>query len=163
MIIHSMLLFKWQYSSLLQWCHQFLHVSNHCSHDYRPQTKFWKVIFLQVSFCPQGGGCIPACTGRRGCLPRGGYAGGGCVCLGGYLHRRGVSTPEGGVCPGGKVSVQGGVNPLGTRGWQPPPHWDQRQTPHLGPEADNPPPGYYGMRSTSGRYASHWNAFLFRN
>ena len=24
-----------------------------------------------------------------------------------------------------------------------------------------PPPGYYGIRSTSGRYASYWNAFLF--
>ena len=23
------------------------------------------------------------------------------------------------------------------------------------------PPGYYGIRSTSGRYASYWNAFLF--
>ena len=32
--------------------------------------------------------------------------------------------------------------------------------------ADTPPPpprymGYYGIRSTSGRYASYWNAFLF--
>ena len=27
------------------------------------------------------------------------------------------------------------------------------------PRADTPPGGYYGIRSTSGRYASHWNAF----
>ena len=34
------------------------------SHNYRPQTKFAKVMFLHVSVCPQGGGCggvIPAC------------------------------------------------------------------------------------------------------
>ena len=34
---------------------------------YRPQTKFAKVMFLQVSVCPRGGG---ACS-RRGCLVRG--------------------------------------------------------------------------------------------
>ena len=32
-----------------------------------------------------------------------------------------------------------------------------------GPEADTPPPGYYRIRSTSGRYASYWNAFLYCN
>ena len=28
---------------------------------YRPQTKFAKVMFSQVSVCPQGGGCLPHC------------------------------------------------------------------------------------------------------
>ena len=26
--------------------------------NYRPQTKFVKVMFLQVSVCPQGGACV---------------------------------------------------------------------------------------------------------
>ena len=30
----------------------------------------------------------------------------------------------------------------------------------LGLEADTPHPGYYRIRSTSGRYASYWKAFL---
>ena len=29
------------------------------------------------------------------------------------------------------------------------------------PRADTPPPGYYGIRSTSGWYASFWNEYLF--
>ena len=33
-----------------------------------------------------------------------------------------------------------------------------RQTPP--PRADPPSPGYYGIWSTSGRYASYWNAYL---
>ena len=31
----------------------------HCC--YRPQTKFTKVMFSQVSVCPRGGGCLPHC------------------------------------------------------------------------------------------------------
>ena len=30
---------------------------------YRPQTNFAKVMFSQVSVCPQEGVCIPACNG----------------------------------------------------------------------------------------------------
>ena len=37
------------------------------THFYRPQTKFAKVMFLQVSVCPQGGVCMVA--------PRGGVHG----------------------------------------------------------------------------------------
>ena len=44
---------------------------------------------------------------------------------------KGVGThPQGWICPGG--------------GYSPPPQYM----------------GYYGIRSTSGRYASYWNAFL---
>ena len=57
---------------------------------YRPQTKFAKVMFLQVSVCPQGGG-IPACIagGIPACL-----AGGIPACLAGLqgalqAHTRG--------------------------------------------------------------------------
>ena len=93
---------------------------------YRPQTKFAKVMFSQVSVCPQGGvsqhvmgtgGGIPACSGQGWCLPGG-------------------SLP-GGVYPGGATRGRvSGVLPQ-TRG------------------------RYYGIRSTSRRYASQWNAFLW--
>ena len=96
--------------------------------NYRPQTKFSKVMFLHVSVCPQGGG----------------------VCLWSWWVWQ---TPPG-QTPLGK-------SPLG----RPP-----GQTP-LSPGRHPPgqmPTGrhsYYavhaGMWSTSGRYASHWNAFLF--
>ena len=33
---------------------------------YRPQTKFAKVMFSQVSVCPQGGGCLPLVPGVCG-------------------------------------------------------------------------------------------------
>ena len=45
---------------------------------YCPQTKFAKVMFLQVSVCPQGGG------GMRGC--QGGMHGWGCAWLLGGMH-----------------------------------------------------------------------------
>ena len=71
---------------------------------YRPQTKFAKVVFSQVSVCPQGGGICPiAC-------------------------------------------------------WDTPLARDQRQTPPSW--ADAPCKVHAGIRSTSGRYASHWNVFL---
>ena len=75
---------------------------------YRTQTKFSKVMFSQVSVCPQGE-----------CLPH---------CMLGY-------TP-----------------PLGPEADTP-----QADT----PPADTPHPVHTGIRSTNGRYASHWNAFLF--
>ena len=46
---------------------------------YRPQTKFAKVMFLQVSVCPQGGACM---AGKGGmCGWGGGHAwlGRGCM------------------------------------------------------------------------------------
>ena len=76
---------------------------------YRPQTKFAKVMFSQVSVCPQLGGV--ADTPRQ--------------------------TPPG-QTPTGQTHLP-------------------RQTP---PWADTPPV-ITGIRSTSGRYASNWNAFLF--
>ena len=65
----------------------------------------------------------------------------GWVCPGGYVEGKG-----GGLCQGG------GYFPLGVDmfvgvGTHPfPDTWDL---------------GYYRIRSTSGRYASYWNAFLF--
>ena len=53
-------------------------------HCYRSQTKFAKVMFLQVSVCPQGGG-------EWACVVAGGVcmvAGGACVVAGGEGVRR---------------------------------------------------------------------------
>ena len=77
-------------------------------HFYRPQTKFAKVMFSQVSLCPQWG-----------CLP---------------LVRRCV--------------------------WQHPSSPDRHPSWSDTPWADIPLPP--GRRSTSGRYTSHWNAYLFQ-
>ena len=62
-------------------------------------------------------------------------------------HALGRGCLPGGVCLGG-VSARGCVFPEGCVCGR--------------PEADTPSPsGYYGIRSTSGWYESHWNAFLF--
>ena len=59
-------------------------------YHYRPQTKFAKVMFLQVSVCTQGG---HAWQGRG-------------VCVGGGMHGRGACV-EGGMCGGGGHAWQG--------------------------------------------------------
>ena len=113
-------------------------------------------MFLQVCVCPRGGGCLPQCM-------------------------LGCHTPPG---PGRPPWDQADpppdqADPPGTR--QTPPRTrqtppDQADTPQ--DQADTPPgpgrhppgPGRHppspreadsSIRSTSGRYASYWNAFLF--
>ena len=138
---------------------------------YRPQTKFAKVMFSQLSVCPQGGG-----------LPH---------CMLGYtpdrytpwaVHPPGRYTPWAGTppragTPPGRYTPWVGIPLAGTppsryTPWADTPLpsacWDTHPaaqcmlgyTPpvHAGihPRAVHP-----GIRSTSGRYASHWNAFLF--
>ena len=61
---------------------------------YRPQTKFAKVMFLQVSVCPQGA-CVVAggmhdCGGVCGCW-------GACVVVGGRAWLWGVCMVVGGM------------------------------------------------------------------
>ena len=103
---------------------------------YRPQTKLREGnVFTPVcqSFCSPGG-----------CLP---LVGGGSATPRADTHRQtpscpvhaGIHTPH---CP-----VHAGI--------------DTHSRPvHAG--INNPPPRQvHGIRSTSGRYASHWNAFLF--
>ena len=82
---------------------------------YCPQTKFAKVMFSQVSVCPQGGLDL---------------------CPGGSLS--GGSLSRGGLCAGG-VSGQGRSLSGGSLVMETPPR-----------------------TVTSGRYASYWNAFLFK-
>ena len=67
---------------------------------YRPQTKFAKVMFLQVSVCPQGGrawlwracmvvGGVYGCRGVCGC-------GGACMVKGSMLGEGGCAWQKGG-------------------------------------------------------------------
>ena len=108
---------------------------------YRPQTKFGQGnIFTGVSLSGGGGG-LPACsTGHMtgGSASWGLHPGGGGVCIQGDegLHPGGWAVPPSHVC------LWGGS--------------DRR--PPLHPQKYM---GYYRIRSTSGRYASYWNAFLF--
>ena len=77
---------------------------------YRPQTKFAKVMFLQVSVCPQGGHAWLLAGGRHVWLLWGGHAwllGGACMVAPGghaWLLQGGVCGCSLGVCvvvPGG--------------------------------------------------------------
>ena len=79
---------------LMFWCGPLLDF-------YRPQTKFAKVMFLQVSVCPQGEACVVA----------GGHAWlwGACMVVGGHVWLPGAC-----VVAGGHVWLQGGVH--GCRG-----------------------------------------------
>ena len=62
------------------------------------------------------------------------------VCIRGICIQRkgGLHPGEGGLHPGEEGLHTGGIG-----------------------QTTTPPKGYYGIRSTSGRYASYWNAFLF--
>ena len=64
---------------------------------------------------------------------------------------------------GGVVSapLHAGIHPPPRTRGRHPPMTRGRHPP--GPEADTPPPGDYRIGSTSGRYASYWNAFLYCN
>ena len=75
---------------------------------YRPQTKFAKVMFLQASVCPQGGGvrggvCMVA-RGACGCWGVCVVAGGHVWFLGGCAWLPGVcmAAPLGGACVVGR-------------------------------------------------------------
>ena len=108
--------------------------------NYRPQTKFVKVMFSQVSVCP--GGCLPLVLG--GHLP--------------HMHRPVIHPPGRHLPPG--QTLPGQTLPP----WVNTPWADTRQADTPLPSAcwDTPPcPVHAEIWSTSGRYTSHWNAFLF--
>ena len=109
---------------------------------YRPQRSWAKVIFSQVSVCPQGrrGVCLSACWD---------------------IPPLGADPPP--PHPQNRPSP-GADTPLPEQSPQeetPPPE----QTPSPPPGADTtttPREADCSIRSTSGRYASYWNAFLLR-
>ena len=104
-----------------------------------------KVMFLQVCVCPQwGGGCLPQCM--LGCqtpptrqTPPG----------------PGRTPPGPGRPPRDQPHTPRPGRPPQTK--QTPPR-DQADTPP--DQADPPREADSSIRSTSGRYASYWNAFL---
>ena len=110
---------------------------------YRPQTKFAKVMFSQVSVCPQWGeylGRYPPWVGT----PPGRY------------------TPWAGTTPPDRYTPWADSPPgRYTPGTDTPPAGTPRGR-YTTPQTGTPPPTVHaGIRSTSGRYASHWNAFVF--
>ena len=145
---------------------------------YRLQTKFVKVMFLQVSVCPQGGHawllrgacvvalgvCVVAPGGMRGYW--GGHVwlllGGACmVALGGVcmVAPRGACVVARGACVvalGGMRGCSGGHAWLlwgGMHGCSGGHVW-------LLPGGGGVHGFFDEIRSMSGRYASYWNAFL---
>ena len=73
-------------------------------HDYRPQTKFAKVMFLQVSVCPREGACMVVGGhawlqgGMRGCQGCAWLQGGMPGCQGACVVVGGACMVAGGVC-----------------------------------------------------------------
>ena len=128
---------------------------------YRPQMKFAKVMFFQVSVCPhRGGGGMHGCSGGG---MRGFFWGACMVFPGGHAW---FFLGEGGVCvffwgggyvwllQGGHVWLLWGVCMVFSRGV----HGFSWGHAWFFPEGVCI--GYDEIRSMSGRYASYWNAFL---
>ena len=99
--------------------------------NYRPQWSWAKVMFLQASvILSTGGGCLPRCM--LGYPPR-------------TRHPPGADTPQSRHPPRADTPPEADT-----------PLWEQTppRTRHPPWEADS------GIQSTSGWYASYWNAFL---
>ena len=110
---------------------QLVQMTNY--HFYRPQTKFAKVMFSQVSVCSWGGG---------------------------------VSAPlHAGIHPPGLTPNWADTPPGKTPSWAHTPPWAHLPGRH--PPAQcmlgytHPCPVHAGIHSTSGKYVSYWNAFLY--
>ena len=134
-----------------------------CSVDYfyRPQRSWAKVIFSQASVCPQGGGGVSASV-HAGIYPPE------------QTPPPRADPPRADTPP--EQTPPGADTPPGAGPPHPPP---ESRPPGAAPRADPPradtpreqthPPGAdpppreadFSIRSTSGRYASYWNAFLF--
>ena len=119
---------------------------------YHPQTKFAKVMFLQVSVCPQRGG-------MHGCSQ-----GGGGACM---VAPEGVHGCSGGACmvaPGGACFFQGDMHGFfwGRHAWLLPGGCVWLLPGGMRGFFRGACVGYDEIGSMSGRYASYWHAFLFR-
>ena len=91
--------------------------------NYRPQTKFAKVMFLQVSVCPQGGACVAGEGGMHGWGGGRAWLGRG-VCMAGEGDVRGWGGGHawlGGMCGWGVCVAGGHVWLGGMRGMHTPP------------------------------------------
>ena len=100
---------------------------------YRPQQSWAKVMFLQASVILSMGGGLPQC-------------------MLGYHHHH----PPGADTPHQIRPPTGSRHPPQTRPPSRHPPWSRHP-----PTADSRKEADSGIRSTSGRYASYWNAFLY--
>ena len=108
-------------------------------HIYRPQRSWAKVIFSQASVCPQEAGV--SASVHAGIYPPD------------QADPPGADTP-----PDQADTIPPGPGRPPPRPGRPPPDQADPARPGRPPrEAD------FSIRSTSGRYASYWNAFLFSN
>ena len=130
-----------------------------CKYFYRPQTKFAKVMFLQVSVILSTGGVHAWLLwgGMRGCL-------GACVVAhgGACMVARGACVVALG---GGMRGCSGGVHGCSRGACMVAPWGACVVAPGGGAWLLRGGGGMRGffdeIRSMSGRYASYWNAFLF--
>ena len=158
--------------------------------NYRPQTKFAKVMFLQESVCPHGGyaWCWGCAWCRGACLVLGGAfvcgAGGHACMVPGGMHGAGGHAWCWGCawCQGVCVWCQGGCMVAGGHAWYWGGAWGMCGTwaacvmwggmcgarEHVGCwgglawwQGLGSCVGYDEIRSMSGRYASYWNAFFY--
>ena len=128
-----------------------------------------KVMFLQVSVCPQGGAWSGGAGGCLLCTPPPGRDG--------YCCRWYVSYWNAFLLPAATKLGQGNIftsiclSTGGRRGVCLSACWDIPPPPsrHSLPRSRHPPPGAdpprevdSSIRSTSGLHASYWNAFLFK-
>ena len=116
-------------------------------------------MFSQVSVCPQGSVCLWSWEGW--CLPHTPWADPPAHILLADPPRADPLAP-GQTCPG---QTPPGRHPLGRHppGQTPPapcPVHAGIHTPCPMHAGIHPPSRYHGIRSTSGLYASHWNAFF---
>ena len=164
--------------SVYDWCYEpklVLIVSNSSHQEqmscYRPQTKFAKVMFLQVSVCPHGGACMVLFGGHAWFYLGGhawfylaggmhGFIRGACMVLfGGHAW-----FYSGGMCGfiwGGMCGFTGGHAWFyfgGMHGFIRGHAWFYSGGACMVFSFFF---GHNEIRSMSGRYASYWNAFLF--
>ena len=132
---------------------------------YRPQRSWAKVMFLQASVILSTGGCLPQCMlgytppwsrhpSSRSRHPPGADP------PGADTHPPGADTPQS-RHPLRSSPLEQTPPPSRPPWEQTPPGADTPSGADPPREADTPPPeADSGIRSTSGRYASYWNAFL---
>ena len=126
--------------------------------NYRPQTKFAKVMFLHLSvshLVHRGGGvhgrgvaCVVGGMCRGMCMAGGVHGGGACVVVVGEHAWQGACVVGRGHM-WHRACMAGGMCVEGRHAW-----WGHTCYAH-------PPDTTKYDRSMCGRYASYWNAFLF--
>ena len=123
--------------------------------NYRPQRSWAKVMFLQASIILLTGGV--SASVHAGIPPPGNHTPPGADTPPGP-DTPGIRHPPGTRHPRDQTPPRADTHPPGA---DPPGPDTHPQSTHP-PQSTPPPPGKdSGIRSTTGRYASYWNVFLF--